>query len=122
MARVLLVDDGESVRRVIARGLIGVGHEVDQAVDGREALSALSAGEYDLVITDMIMPEVNGADMIAELLKQRPGMKIIAISGGDMLEPEVYLRVARELGVVSYLSKPFMIDELVAEVGRLLAL
>lgn len=122
MARILLADDGDGIRRVLARGLTNAGHEVDQVADGREALTAVDTNEYDLVITDMIMPEVNGAEVIAALLIKRPNMKVIAISGGDMIEPEVYLQVAMDLGVVSRLLKPFMVDQLVSEVARMLAL
>ncbi len=122
MAKILLADDNDSVRRVIARGLKCEGHNVDEVADGNQALDAVKENDYDVIITDMIMPGLNGADMIRELQVIKQGVKVIAISGGDLMEPEVYLQEAQELGVVSCLLKPFMIDELFAEVDRLMAL
>ena len=118
MARILVVDDKEPVRRIIERGLLHAGHTVDLAADGNEALALAVKTTYDLVVMDMVMPGLGGLDTITELHKLDPNMKVIAISGGDVLEPEVYLKAAQELGVVASLPKPFLIDELVSEVDK----
>ena len=118
MAHILIVDDKEPVRRIIERGLLHAGHKVDLAADGNEALALAVKTTYDLVVMDMVMPGLGGLDTITELHKLEPNIKVIAISGGDVLEPEVYLKAAQELGVVASLPKPFLIDELVAEVDK----
>ena len=119
MARILVVDDKEPVRRIIDRGLKSAGNSTDLAADGNEALALALKSPYDLVIMDMVMPGLGGLDTITELHKLDPSLKIIAISGGDVMEPETYLNAARELGVVATLPKPFLIDELVCEVEKI---
>jgi CheY-like chemotaxis protein len=120
MAHILVVDDKAEVRRIISRGLRNAGHQIDEAADGNEALAHALKTSYDLVIMDMVMPGLGGLDAITELHKLDSNIKVIAISGGDILEPDVYLNAATELGVVATLPKPFLIDELVAEVDRLI--
>ncbi|MFC1467988.1 response regulator [Verrucomicrobiota bacterium] len=118
MGHILVVDDKEGVRRIIERGLLQAGHKVDLAADGNEALARAVKTSYDLVVMDMVMPGLGGLDTIVELRKLEPNIKVIAISGGDVLEPDLYLRAAQDLGVVATLPKPFLIDELVSEVDK----
>lgn len=118
MAHILVVDDKEPVRRIIERGLLHAGHKVDLAADGNEALALAVKTTYELVVMDMVMPGLGGLDTITELHKLEPELKVIAISGGDVLEPEVYLKAAQDLGVIATLPKPFLINELVAEVDK----
>lgn len=118
MAHILIVDDKEPVRRIIERGLVHAGHKVDLAADGNEALALAVKIPYDLIIMDMVMPGLGGLDTITELHKLDPNFKVIAISGGDVLEPEVYLKAARDLGIVTCIPKPFLVDELVSEVDK----
>jgi len=118
MAHILVVDDKEPIRHIIERGLLRAGYQVDLAADGNEALALAVTTTYDLVVMDMVMPGLGGLDTITELHKLEPNIKVIAISGGDVLEPELYLKAAQDLGVVASLPKPFLIDELVSEVDK----
>ena len=97
------------------------GHEVDTAVNGDEALAHASHKNFDLVITDIIMPSKDGIEVIIALRKAQPTAKIIAISGGGRLNAKDYLGIAQKLGAAATLSKPFSGSELVASVERVLA-
>lgn len=97
------------------------GHEVETAVNGDEALSLANHGNFDLMITDIIMPSKDGIEVILALRKSHPSAKIIAISGGGRLNAKDYLGIAQKLGAAATLAKPFSGSELVATVERVLA-
>src|SRR5258708_24819935 len=83
MSRVLLIDDDDSVRSVLALGLKARGFEVEQACDGVMGDRLFRKNPADLVITDLIMPEKEGLQTIADLIRDFPNIKIIAMSGGS---------------------------------------
>lgn len=116
MARILLVDDEDSFRRVARLALQRAGHEVFEAKNGRDALRSYPEVDPDLVITDLIMPEKEGLETIQELRQLNPEVRIIAISGGGRLEPMDYLPVARKFGAFCTLAKPFLHHELIQAV------
>jgi YesN/AraC family two-component response regulator len=79
-------------------------------------------GGIDLVVTDIVMPNMNGLEMIKEMQKKYPKVKIIAISGGGPRGgPDTYLTIAKELGAARCLFKPFMLNELTALVREVIA-
>ena len=121
MARVLLIDDNEPFRRSLHRTLVGAGHEVTDASDGRVALREYRRDRPDLVITDLVMPEKEGLETIRELRTLDPGVKIIAISGDGSGAPNQYLDLARALGATHTLSKPFSREAVLAVVAEVLA-
>ncbi|MEO5957891.1 MAG: response regulator [Opitutaceae bacterium] len=82
MARILLIDDDDDVRTVLRLTLIHFGHTVIEARNGREGLELFAEARPELVITDIVMPEKEGLEVIIELRAHRPPVKIIAISGG----------------------------------------
>ena len=92
--RVLVVDDDESFRRVLCRALQLAGYEVAAAADGAAALKAYEEQPAELVITDLIMPEKEGLELIMDLRRIQPPPSIIAISGG--LYGNLYDLVERE--------------------------
>lgn len=106
MARVLVVDDEELIRFTLRQMLEKAGHDVVEAVNGRDALHRLEELPADLVITDIIMPEKEGLETIVELRRRRPDLKIIAISGGGRTKTSDYLDVAERLGADSAIAKP----------------
>ena len=83
MARILLVEDDEAVRGILAKTLVAAGYEVEEAANGEVALAAYRRQASDVVITDLVMPEKNGLEMIMELRRLDPAVKIIAMSGAD---------------------------------------
>lgn len=93
-ARILVVDDDPDVRLVLRRMLEPDGYEIGEAGHGREALEVVGNRPFDLVITDLIMPEQEGIETIQALHQRYPQMKIIAISGAYGTD---YLRIAKHL-------------------------
>jgi CheY-like chemotaxis protein len=81
MARILLIDDDEPVRTTLRLTLEHFGHTVIEARDGTEGLALFQHANADLVITDIVMPEKDGLEVLRELRRMHPSVKIIAISG-----------------------------------------
>ncbi len=120
MTTILVIDDDVIVRETIIQILEDCGYRVVSAEDGERALAKFRAERPDLVITDIIMPEKDGMQTIAEIRVERPDVKIIAISGGGRIGNADFLRIARNLGAMDIIPKPFDPDELVSRVGRCL--
>src|SRR5262245_22599669 len=108
MARILVVDDNDLVRTSVRMILESAGHEVSESGDGRAALETVRAAAPDLVLTDLVMPGTQGADLIAELRGKGFGGVIIAMSGGGGASgPTELLGRARALGADACVPKPF---------------
>jgi CheY-like chemotaxis protein len=120
MARVLLIDDDDHARMVFRQILERAGHTVLEAADGREGIQLYRQAPTDLVITDILMPEQDGLEIIIALRKEFPEVKIIAISGGGEAGRMDFLYVAERLGAQRTLHKPFGVQELVEAVHDLL--
>ena len=105
---VLVIDDDEIIRASICEYLGRTGHEAFEAVNGEQGLAQCRARRVDVVITDVIMPEKDGVELILALRREFPRVKIIAMSGVDKL----YLENARKLGADEVLQKPFRLSEL----------
>jgi len=108
--KVVIVDDDESLRRMLAALLTAAGYEVTEASNGREVLCRASMLEADVILTEIVMPEVEGLQLIRELLRLNAQVNIIAMSGADRAEN--YLDVARSLGAKATLTKPLHAEEL----------
>ena len=121
MATILIIDDEPSIRSALARVLERQGHVVTQATDGRAALREAAGTQFELVITDIVMPEMDGIEVILQLAELCPGLPVVAISGGGLFPKELLLANADCLGAVTTLAKPFDIEEFVGAVNRALA-
>jgi DNA-binding response OmpR family regulator len=121
MAKILLVDDDDAFREQSSQLLRHAGYIVTTAVNGNEALRLVQDNVFDLVITDLIMPEKEGIETIVKMRKKIPTLKIIAISGGGLAAPEDYLVIARKLGAAQTLAKPFSGKELLTAVASVLS-
>jgi DNA-binding response OmpR family regulator len=117
MAEILVVDDEPQMRRLLVRILSGAGHRVREAENGQDGIRQFRRVRPVLVITDIVMPDMEGIEMIRELRREAPAIPILAISGAG---PPLYLRAATDLGASAALAKPFDAAELLAVVGRLL--
>jgi two-component system chemotaxis response regulator CheY len=112
MIRILLVDDDDMSRGAIHKMLERAGYAVESTRDGDEVIRMYAQQTADLVITDLIMPDKDGLEIIQDLRKLNPKVRILAISGGGRVDANEYLSVARKFGAVEVLSKPFTRDEL----------
>ncbi len=121
MATLLLIDDDADVRAPLATWLQRRGHHVTEAGNGVEGLACLENGVFDIVVTDIIMPDMEGIETIMRIRKRWPDVLLIAISGGGSGEPSQALRPASRLGAHATLRKPFRPSVLDDLIGRLLA-
>jgi len=118
---ILIIDDDHSMRQVIALGLERRGYRVRSAESGRAGLRAFDAERPALVITDILMPDIEGIETIMALkAKGGPAAKIIAMSGGGRLVGHDFLKWATHLGADRTLAKPFRLSALLAMVVELI--
>ena len=117
--KVVVIDDDAQIRRVIELKLRTRGYEVITAVNGKEGLNLIKSKQPDVVITDIIMPEKEGIEVITELQRDFPSVKIIVISGGGRVGPEEYLNLAKTMGLKHTFIKPFTCNEILEAVNEL---
>jgi len=122
MARLLVIDDDTLTRKAWKVFLEQAGHEVSVAENGKEGCRVFQEQGADLIITDIVMPEMDGLEVIMKLWRDHPEVKVIAVSGGtDRLSAAMCLTNASILGALRTLEKPLRGSELVAAVAELLA-
>ncbi len=113
MAKILVIDDEEQLRDLLTKMLTRDGHQVMMAQDGEEGIRHFHLFNPDLIITDIIMPNKDGIEVIMDLLKIKPDLPIIAISGGRRaITAGFNLDSAEMLGVKGILQKPFTHQQL----------
>ncbi|MEZ6194110.1 MAG: response regulator [Planctomycetota bacterium] len=120
MPRILIIDDEPEIRSLLDRMLVPEGFDVVSAAEGRAGLTLFQQSAFDLVITDIIMPEQEGIETIIGLKRHDRSVPIVAISGGGRVSPEDYLQTAEDLGVAATLRKPFSRADLLETVRRVL--
>lgn len=106
---ILVVDDDEAIRTVVSEALLRDGHSVDTAASLAEQAAVLERVIPDILITDVILPDGNGLDVVPGLLERFPGLPVIVLSAQNTLSTAVR---ATEQGAFEYLPKPFDLDEL----------
>ena len=120
MGKILIIDDEPYILLMLKKLLEKAGYKVDLASNGREGMALFEKDSADLVITDIIMPDKEGLELILEMKKLRPELKIIAMSGGGRISPESYLECARHFGAERVFQKPFRQKDLVLAVKDLI--
>ncbi|MEO6873328.1 MAG: response regulator [Opitutaceae bacterium] len=110
--KILVIDDEEEICEMTKLLLERSGHEVMITSDSRSASRLLKEHGFDAVITDMLMPDKDGLEVMADLRRNHPGVRIIASSGGGRVSSDSYLLIARKSGAHALLSKPFTLEEL----------
>lgn len=117
---VLVIDDEPGIARMIKLMLDDAGFRVVAASDGRVGIAKLDKERVDLIITDIIMPEVEGIELIRHAKAAHPSVPILAISGGGRAHNLDFLRFARSLGADATLPKPFRREDLLAAIAKIL--
>lgn len=115
--KILIVDDEKHIAEAIKLNLRMVGHDVIHAINGLEGLRFYGEYNPDLVIVDLMMPEIDGFGVITEIRKKDPKIPILVISAKEQVKEKIR---CLSLGVDDYLSKPFNLDEFLLRVDRLL--
>ena len=117
MARILLAEDDGSMRAFLARALRKAGHEVFAVGEGRAALAVLAEGKFDLLLADIVMPEMDGIELARRAVAKNAKLKVMFITGFAAValnNPDAARMEAKVL------SKPFHLRDIVEEVGRVL--
>ncbi len=122
MARILLIDDEARFRSLLAAGLRRAGHQATTACDGLEAVVKFRVERFDLVITDIVMPRMDGIETIRALRQTEVTVPIIAMSEVTCGDRGLYLKAALALGADATLEKPFSLAELQNLVQQALAI
>lgn len=123
MARILIIEDDEQFRQMLCSMLSADQHCVSQAADGEAGLRAVASARPDLVITDILMPKMDGIDFVMALKRQGNPVPVIAISGGRRsISTEFNLNSAALMGVAATLPKPFSREDLRRAVQQALSI
>ncbi len=120
MSVILIIEDDRELREMLKTELLRKDYIVLEAENGKEALIHFKPGVTDLIITDLIMPEEDGLEVIMKIRELKQGIKVIAISGGGKAGPGSYLNLAKALGADAVYSKPFSLNDLVLKIEELL--
>ena len=121
MARILVIDDDEAIRSVVTLLLSQKGHEVESAKNGRHGFKAVEERDFDLLIVDIFMPEMDGLETIRLLRTVKADLPVIVVSGSHEAGPD-FLSMATKLGAIESIRKPFRPAELLETVDMCLAL
>jgi CheY-like chemotaxis protein len=122
MAHILILDDEADIRFILKTFFTNEGHTIDTATDGKAGLRLVELHHYDLVITDIVMPEMDGLEVISTIRRKFPDMRIIAMSGGTAkLDKDLLLTTAKLMRAGTVIDKPLDMTVLKAAVNEALA-
>lgn len=121
MPRILIIDDDPAIRDLARHFLKGAGYDADTAQNGRQGLDLIREGGIDLVVTSVIMPQLDGIELMLALRELNADIPVIALSGaGGGLSTRDNLEIAAAFGSAGALAKPFSRDRLIKAVSRAL--
>lgn len=115
--RILVVDDSNVMRTIVARAIEKKGVQVEQAKDGKEAIEKFKEFNPDLTIMDLVMPEMGGLDAIMEIQETNPDAKFIVLTSSSRRDE---ILAAKSLNVLAYILKPLNMEELIARIAKIL--
>jgi len=121
VARILVIEDDDSIRKLIEKFMTIDGHEVETAENGAVGLKMIASRQYDLLITDIVMPEQDGIGVLMELRMRSSKLKTIVITGGSLkLQVDDLMLTARAMKADKVLQKPLDFEKLSQVVAALL--
>ncbi len=106
MSRILIIEDDDFMQNMLKQTFERSGYDVATAANGKIGLEMYDSNSFDVVITDLLMPEMEGIETLINLRKKNERVKVIAISGGGRNSPENYLLMAEKLGAQKTFPKP----------------
>ena len=118
MAKILLAEDDDDMRRFLVRALERAGHDVTSFAEGASAYEEVKQASFDLLLTDIVMPEMDGIELARRAVELDPSLKIMFITGFAAVALNPDSRAPKDAKV---LSKPFHLKDLVSEVERMVA-
>ncbi|MBL8895395.1 MAG: response regulator [Rhizobiales bacterium] len=118
MAKIILAEDDEDMRRFLARALERAGHQVTSFAEGASAFEEIKQADFDLLLTDIVMPEMDGIELARRAAELDPSLKIMFITGFAAVALHPDSKAPKDAKI---LSKPFHLRDLVAEVDRMIA-
>ena len=121
MVKILIIDDEAPIRKMLKKLLERNEYEVLEAVNGNQGIKLFNEQDPDLIISDLIMPEKEGLETIRELKKLNPDVPIIAISGGGIQDPKMYLDLASKFGAIRTFAKPVDNEILLSTIKEILS-
>lgn len=123
LRRILVIDDDDLTCRWLGEMLSNAGFDVHSTCDGESGVRLFCAERFDLVITDLVMPDKNGVEVVRDILEHRPDARVIAISGGEeeISSSVRLLNAAKSMGAVGALQKPFQSSQIVEMVREVLS-
>lgn len=113
MAKILLVEDEEKLARFVELELIHEGYQVEKAFDGRTGLDMAEKGGYELILLDIMLPGLNGLEVLRRLRKEENAVPVIMLTARDAVMDKV---TGLDMGADDYITKPFSIEELLARI------
>jgi two-component system, chemotaxis family, chemotaxis protein CheY len=121
MAKIMIVEDTTEQRDFLVSVLRTAGHEVQSAQNGQEAIQHLNSDTFDLIVTDIFMPDCDGLELIRRIRQSGKQMPVIAVSAGLCGNTDLFLRTAEFFGADAILTKSELPGEIAAAVTKLLA-
>ena len=116
MSKILIIEDEENIARFVELELSHEGYETDKATNGREGLEKIESGGYDLVILDIMLPELNGIEVLRRA-RRTTDVPVILLTARDSVTDKVS---GLDMGANDYITKPFAIEELLARIRAIL--
>jgi len=121
MAKILVIDDDPECVALLQIAFEQAGYTVFSATDGMSGLKKACNDPFDLIITDVLMPEKDGLEFMIELKRHKPDVKVIAVSGGGVLHAEDCLKMAKVFGAQQVMQKPFDINRMLQVAQELIS-
>ena len=114
--KILLVEDSKRLQRSISIGLTDLGHIVDQAFDGAQALEFTSIYDYDVIVLDLMLPKIDGLSVLSKIRESRIATRVLILSAMDQTSDRIR---GLDIGADDYLVKPFSFNELLSRINAL---